>query len=178
MKPTPLNRLVAVMIAVALASGFASLVPAPAAACGATGGAFDYITPTTLHVVIKPFRKRYARGEMVVAKIVVTRPAGEDPAGLGIPMERPVSQPAAHVNVGIGISVRGAFLPAYGKTDDNGGVAVAVRLRRRMPVGVATVRAYAYKERLNTPCVVVEEQGYRTHRKAFRVTSAGSRQSR
>jgi hypothetical protein len=164
---------VSLMVAVALGAGFSLMTPATAAACS-TSEALDYITPTTLHVVIKPFHKRYARGDTVVAKVVVTRPAEEDPAGLGIPMEPPASQPAADVNVGVGISVRGAFLAGYGKTNDEGEVAVAVKLGNQVPAGSATVRAYAYKERLNNPCVVVEEQGYRTKSKAFSVTSDNS----
>lgn len=162
-------------IAIAVAFCLSAVLPAsPAIACGG-GKAFDYITPNTLHVALKPFGKRYARGETVTVRVVVTRPADEDPAGLGIPVARPASQPAADVNVGIGISVGAAFVPGYGKTNAKGKVGVGIKLGRNVPAGIATVRAYAYKERLNTPCVVVEEQGYRTNRKAFRVTSAGSR---
>jgi len=176
MKASRFNRRASLTIALAVASSLLALTPVPASACGAGDGFFDYVTPNTLNVVIKPFHKRYARGDTVTVKVVVTRPAAEDPAGLGVPTERPVSQPASDVNVGIGINVRGAFLPGYGKTNEKGEVAVPVKLGRRVPAGTATVRAYAYKERLNTPCVVVEEQGYRTSPKAFRVTSASTRQ--
>lgn len=171
MKSVSPYRRASLVIALALSAHLASVTPA--AACQAQ--ALDYITPTTLHVAIKPFKKSYARGETVRAKVVVTRPAARDPAGLGIPVERPVSQPASDVNVGIGISVGGAFVPGYGVTNGQGRATIGIKLRSHLPAGTATVRAYAYKERVNTPCVVVEEQGYRTNRKAFRVTSAGSR---
>lgn len=174
MKSAPRYRRASLSIAFALACYLAQPV-APAAACQAPAGALDYVTPTTLHVVIKPFDKSYARGETVRAVVVVTRPAARDPAGLGIPVERPVSEPASDVNVGIGINVGGVFVPGYGVTNDKGRVTVGIKLRPHVPAGTATLRAYAYKERLNTPCVVVEEQGYRTKQKAFRVTSAGSR---
>jgi hypothetical protein len=165
-------------MAVAVALGLVTLTPLPSSACGRQSSFLDYITPTTLHVVIKPFHKRYSRGDVVTVKVVVSRPAAEDPAGLGIAMERPVTQPAPDVNVGIGINLGGAFVPGYGRTNDEGEVAVDVKLRRHVPAGMATVRAYAYKERLNTPCVVIEEQGYRTTSKAFKVTATNSRHSK
>jgi hypothetical protein len=178
MESSRFNKRASLAIALAVASSLIALTPVPASACGAHGGLFDYVTPNTLHVVIKPFHKRYARGDTVTVKIVVTRPAAEDPAGFGVRTERPVTQPASDVNVGIGINVGRAFLPGYGKTNDKGEIAVGIKLGRRVPAGTATVRAYAYKERLNTPCVVAEEQGYRTSPKAFRVTSTRTRHSR
>jgi hypothetical protein len=177
MKSSRFKRRASLLVALAVASSPMLLSSVPASACGAGGGFFDYVTPNTLHVVIKPFHKRYARGDTVTVKVVVTRPAAEDPAGFGVPIERPVTQPASDVNVGIGINVGRAFLPGYGETNDKGEVAVGIKLGRRVPAGNATVRAYAYKERLNTPCVVVEEQGYRTSPKAFRVTSTSTRES-
>jgi hypothetical protein len=119
-------------VALAVASSLIALTPVPASACGGQGGLFDYVTPNTLHVVIKPFHKQYARGDTVTVKVVVTRPAAEDPAGFGVRTERPVAQPASDVNVGIGINVGRAFLPGYGKTNNNGEVAVGIKLGRRV----------------------------------------------
>ena len=158
-------------LAVALVLGFSLHAQGPAAACQGARAALDYVTPNTLHVVVKPFAKSYSRGDKVKVTIVVTRPADEDPAGLGVATARPVTQPADDINVGIGISVGRAFLPGYGKTDENGKLTTTIKLGSHVPSGVATVRAYAYKERANTPCLVVEEQGYRTVSKAFKVTS-------
>jgi hypothetical protein len=163
-------------IALVLAASVVALAPTqPAGACSMRDQALDYVTPNTLHVDIKPFDKRYSRGEKVRATILVTRPAEQDPAGLGIDTPRPVTQPATDVNVGIGIVVGAAFVPGYGRTNNNGKVTVGIKLARYVPAGTATVRAYAYKQRANTPCLVVEEQGYRSKPNAFRVTTTGSR---
>ena len=130
----------------------------------------EYITPVTLHVEIKPFPKSYKVGDVVKVKVVVTRPAEEDPVGLGVGFERPVTEPAAEVNVGVGISVGRTFLPGYAMTKEDGTATVLIKLEKYVPAAMAHVRAFAYKEVLYTTCLVIEEQGYRDAPNAFRVT--------
>ncbi len=130
----------------------------------------EYITPVTFHVAVKPFKKTYRKLDVVPVEITVSRPAEEDPAGLGVGVERPTSVPAAEVNVGVGISVGRVFLPGYGFTNQRGKVTVRIRLERYAPTTTAHVRAFAYKTTFQTTCLTVEEQGYRTVPNAFRVT--------
>ena len=106
---------------------------------------------------------------MVKVKVLVTRPAEEDPAGLGVPLERPANVPAEEVNVGVGISVGRVFLPGYGRTAANGVTTVKIKLERYVPKGTAHVRAFGYKEVVATTCLTVEEQGYHAVDNAFKV---------
>ena len=129
----------------------------------------EYITPRTFHVAIKPLKKTYRRGDVVKVQVAVTRPAEEDPAGLGLTVDRPAEAPAQDVNVGIGVSVGRVFLPGYGRTAANGRVTVGIKLEHYVPSTVAHVRAFAYKEVVATTCLTVEEQGYRAVDRAFRV---------
>ena len=130
----------------------------------------EYVTPVTFHVAIGKFKKAYKVGDTVPVKVTVTRPAEEDPAGLGVAFERPATQPAAEVNVGVGLSVGRVFLPGYGRTNEQGKATVSVELERYVRPAKAHVRAFAYKEVLNTTCLTVEEQGYRDVPNAFKVT--------
>ena len=148
------------------------VLPAAAAsvpACASAGGAMEYITPRTFHVEIKPLKKTYRRGDVVNVQVLVTRPAEEDPAGLGVPLQRPASVPAQEVNVGVGISVGRVFLPGYGRTKANGVATVRIKLERYVPKATGHVRAFAYKEVVATTCLTVEEQGYRAIDNAFKV---------
>ena len=141
-----------------------------ATAPSASACAMEYITPTTLHVDIGPFKKTYKKLDVVKVEVTVSRPAEEDPVGLGIGFDRPVSEPAPEVNVGVGISVGRVFLPGYGFTDENGRVVVPIRLERYTPAKTAYVRAYGYKTLVETTCLTVEEQGFGTIPEAFKVT--------
>lgn len=154
----------------------ALLFPAPAIAakapsCAGRGNMMETITPMTLHVEIGPFKKSYAKGDTVKVPVLVTRPAEEDPLGLGVAAERPVSEPAEDVNVGVGISVGRSFLPGFGITNEEGKTTVLVRIENYVSAPkMAHVRAFAYKEVVNTTCLTVEETGYRDHPNAFKVT--------
>lgn len=159
------------IVALALA---AALLPASVSAAkskGCAGGnAMEYITPVTLHVDIKKFPKQYKVGDVVKVAVLVTRPAEEDPLGLGVTFERPVTEPAGEVNVGVGISVGRVFLPGYGLTKEDGTATVLIKLEKYVPAAMAHVRAFAYKEVVYTTCLIVEEQGYRDRPNAFKVT--------
>ena len=130
----------------------------------------EYIQATTFTVDVGSFEKSYRRGDVVKVKVTVSRPAEEDPVGLGIGFERPTTQPAAEVNVGVGISVGRVFLPGYGFTNAQGRVVVPIRIERYAPLKTAYVRAYAYRTALETTCLTVEEQGFRTVPEAFKVS--------
>ena len=157
------------LFVLAAAAALLPAAPASASSCASTGGAMEYITPVTFHVAIKPFKKTYRRGDTVKVGVTVTRPAEEDPVGLGLGTERPASYPAADVNVGVGISIGRVFLPGYGRTNEKGQTSVAIKIEKYAPKAMAHVRAFAYKEVVATTCLTVEEQGFRTSDDAFRV---------
>lgn len=144
-----------------------SLVATSPAASACT---MEYVATTTMTVDIDSFEKSYRRGDVVKVKVTVSRPAEEDPVGLGVGFEPPTSQPAAEVNVGVGISVGRVFLPGYGFTNAEGRVVVPIRIERYTPLKTAYVRAYAYKTVLETTCLTLEEQGFRTVPDAFKVS--------
>ena len=129
----------------------------------------EYVTPRTFYVQVGKLSKTYNRGDVVKVKVTVSRPSDEDPTGLGVPVERPTSAPAQGVNVGVGISIGRVFLPGYARTDANGVATAKIKLEKYVPSAAAHVRAFAYKETLQTPCLTIEEQGYRAVDKAFRV---------
>ena len=149
------------------------VVPAPASA-GAAGQACvprlvnEYVSLNTYYVDIKPLAKSYSRSDTVKVEVSVTRPARSDPIGLGVPINHNVGVPAPDVTVGVGIGVRRTFTSGAGRTDATGRVTVPVPLRR-LTTGVASVRAFAYKEHLNTPCLLVEESGFGKRKRAFTV---------
>ena len=134
----------------------------------------EMVTPVTLHVDIKKFpKKTYKVGDVVKVKVEVTRPAEEDPVGLGVASERPYVQPAEGVSVGVGVSVGRVFLPGYGLTKADGTTTVMIKLENYTPAAMAHVRAFAYKEVLYTTCLTVEEQGFRDAPNAFKVVKPG-----
>src|SRR5688572_5941715 len=127
--------------AAAIALGLiATLVPVSSAGAAPNGcaGANEMITPVTLHVEIKKFpTKTYKVGGIVKVKVEVSRPAEEDPVGLGVAFERPFSQPAEEVSVGVGISVGRVFLPGYGLTKADGTATVMIKLENYTPAAMA-----------------------------------------
>lgn len=150
----------------------AALLPATPVTAGQSEACSsnEMVTPVTLHVDIKGFPKKpYRVGQVVKVKVEVTRPAEEDPIGLGVAFERPFTQPAEEVSVGVGISVGRVFLPGYGLTKADGTATVMIKLENYTPAGTAHVRAFAYKEVVYTTCLIVEEQGFRDKPSAFKV---------
>lgn len=166
------NRRPIWVLALALTAALLPAAPVGAAigkGCTTADAMMEYITPVTMHVEIKSFPKQYKVGDVVKVKVEVTRPAEEDPAGLGVAFDRPMTQPAEDVNVGVGISIGRTFLPGYGLTKADGKTTVMIKLEKYVPAAMAHVRAFAYKEIVYTTCLIVEEQGYRDRPNAFKV---------
>ena len=130
----------------------------------------EYLTLNSLHVDAGRLKRSYRRGDVMTLKVRVSRPSENDPVGLGVSMDRPVSNAAENVNVGVGVSVGRVFLLGYGLSNEEGKTTVRVKIERYTPVNkVAHVQVYAYYEQANTPCLVIEEQGYEAIPNAFRV---------
>jgi hypothetical protein len=164
------GRLPRSLVAVGLVAAFLS-APTTAHSIPCAAGIMEQLYPITLHVKIGKFNKTYRVGDKVKVEVLVTRPAGQDPAGFGITHPRPASVPAEEVNLGVGISIGRDFLPGYGYTNQKGRATVPVKIERYIKPGSASVRVYATKQRVNTTCLTVEEAGFGDVANAFRVKS-------
>lgn len=167
-----LGRLTRFLVGSAVALSALPTAATAAAAAPCAPQAMEYITLNTLHVDVGKLKRAYSKGDVVKVKVTVSRPSENDPVGLGVSMERPVSEPAEGVNVGVGISIGRVFLPGYSLSDGDGKAVVKVKIASYAPAGkMAQLQVFAYKEQLNTPCLIVEEQGYEAMPNAFKVRS-------
>lgn len=131
-------------------------------------GAVEVVSLRTFHIDMK-FPTRVAIGETAKIKVNVTSPAKEDPLGQGIPMERPFVEPQPDVIVGVGLMVGRVFLPGAAITDENGDGLVRIRMEKWAPKNKPVhVSSYAWRIVQQTPCLTVQEEGYRAWRGAFR----------
>lgn len=173
------TRGVAVVVAL-LAGGLMFSAAAPADACGSgmtrreafafmQHGGLETVTLRTFHIEAK-YSKVVAIGDVAKIKVNVTRPAKEDPLGNGIPMERPIVEPAPDVIVGIGLHIGNVFLPGAAITNEEGDATIKITIERYAPVGVVDVSAYAWRVAATLPCATVQEDGYRTYPRAFKTT--------
>ncbi len=173
-------RRVGLLLAAALVAAFvpiSSTVAAPSG-CSAThvrgllrdGGDIETVVLRTYHVVLKPTKKSYRVGETAVIRALVTRPAHEDPAGLGQEIDPPRSFPAEGANVGIGVRVGDVFLFGFAVTDADGKANIEVDILPYTPAGKAFVDGFAWKRQAEAPCAAVEENGYTYAPGLFTVT--------
>jgi hypothetical protein len=163
----------AIGIVVAL---LATPAPATSSACAALmrdamrSGSMETIALRTLYIEMKTDKTRYDVGDTVKIDVTVTRPSDEDPAGQGIPLQRPTTMPAEDITVGVGLRIGRVFLYGFGApTDADGKTMVSVLLRPYTPAGRAILDIFAWKTQVDTPCLLVEEQGYHSHPGAFSV---------
>lgn len=151
------------------------LWPVPtAAATGACSGVaaqrtLETIVVESLDVELRAARRRYAPGDVARVRVTVTRPAGSDPAGPGELVDPPASVPAAGVEVGLGVSIGDEYAYGYGVTGDRGITTAKVRIPADAPRKAAHVRALASKRYVNTICANVDEVGFASKRRLFRV---------
>jgi hypothetical protein len=165
------------------------VAPSSASACGAAltrkdvframrngkmaeaSGGMETLSLKTLNLDYKSDKKIYKIGSIAEIKVNVTRPAKEDPAGQGIPMDRPYVEPAEGITVGVGLSIGRVFLPGAAITDANGDALVRIKIESYAPAGQwADVSVYAWNVLQETPCLTVQEYGYSTAPRMFRTT--------
>lgn len=149
----------------------ALLVVAPVSSAGACSsrnvksmirsGAIEVVGLRTYHLEVAPSKKAYKVGDTAQINVTVTRPAHEDPLGQGIPVDPPESFPAEGVNVGIGLRIGDVFLFGHAVTNADGVAKVMVPIKSYTPAGKAYADAYAWKTAADTPCLKIEENGYR-----------------
>jgi hypothetical protein len=157
-------------VAAGLAGTMLASIPAAIAAPGSCA-AMDRIGLRTYHIEAKPDAKEYAIGDVVKVKVTVTRPADEDPAGQGQPTERPTSQPAEGVRVGMSAWVKRVYFYGFGAlTDAEGKTTVKLKIPNYTKPGWAFVAAGA--ERFIVfipPCWDVYEEGFAEWPRFFKV---------
>jgi len=164
-----MRKRTALLAAIAILAGLFAFAPvSSAAACSRANvrsmlrsGAIEVVSLRTFHLEVKPDKKVYRVGDTAKINVTVTRPAHEDPAGLGIPIDPPMSFPAEDVNVGIGLRVGDVYLFGYSRTNADGLAVVKVPIKSYTPAGKAMADAYAWKTVVDTTCAKVEENGYR-----------------
>jgi hypothetical protein len=158
-------RRIALLGAAALIMTLLTSAPASAVPCGS----METVALRTFYLDIKAAKKVYKVGQTAVINVNVTRPSDQDPMGMGVPMERPFTEPAEDVNVGIGLRVGDVFLFGYGLTDAKGNTAVKIKIESWTPAGTALADIFAWQIQLDTPCLRVEENGYRQKPGIFKV---------
>lgn len=137
----------------------------------ANAGAMETMSLKTLNLDYKADKKIYKVGSIAEVKVNVTRPAKEDPAGQGIPMDRPYVEPAEGITVGVGLSIGRVFLPGAAITDANGDALVRIKIESYAPANQwADVSVYAWRVIQETPCMTVQEYGYSTAPRMFRTS--------
>src|SRR3712207_3378080 len=99
-----MRRGVSLLIAVVVMT--ATQVVAP---WGMAGACAETVALKTFHLVVSGQKKTYKVGQTAKIVVQVTRPAHEDPAGLGVYQEPPESFPAENVNAGVGLRVGDVF---------------------------------------------------------------------
>ena len=144
----------------------AMIVVAPSSAAPACA---ETIVLKTFHLVVESDKKVYKVGDTAKINVTVTRPAHEDPAGQGIPIDPPQSEPAEAIDVGIGLRVGDVFLFGHSITNAEGKASVKVRLEPWTPPGNAIADAFAWHVIQDTPCLRIEENGYQQKPNIFQV---------
>ena len=137
-------------------------------------GAMETATLRTFDVEATIKKKIVNRGSYAEIEILVTRPAKEDPLGEGepLPIERPIVEPAPDVYVGVGLYVGNVFLPGFGITGPDGIAKARIKIESYAPSNtIADVSIYAWKVLQDTPCLTIQEDGYRQYPAMFKVGS-------
>lgn len=134
------------------------------------GDVRETIRLRTFHVEAEPQVESFKIGTAAKIGITVTRPAHEDPAGLGQEVEPPTSMPAENVIVGVGVHVGDVFVPGFSRTDADGKALVSLKLPRYMKPGTASMTLYAWNVIHESPCLRIEEDGFASYPEAFEVT--------
>lgn len=131
----------------------------------------DVIVLETFRVDIDAAEKRYGPGDTAAIGLTVTRPAREDPLGVGVPLDSPVSRPAEGIVSAVAVSVADEYLFAFADPTDAAGKATArVKIPSSTPTGKPVrVAAFAWKTQLDAPCSKVVEQGSIERDEAFEI---------
>ncbi len=170
---TPANPLsmkkVSVTVVLAMAISMVQMAGgiSGAAACAAMGTRVH-----AYHVETQWPKKVYRQSEKAVVKVTVTRPAHEDPAGLGVEFEPPTSVPEAGVNVATSLQTGIYPYPyAHAVTDANGQATLKLPLTDVPKKGTFDAQTLVWKiqNQGGAACSEIEEYGYKYDPRAVTV---------
>jgi hypothetical protein len=117
----------------------------------------------TLHLEATPSKKAVKPGDKFKVDVKVTRPADEDPLNSGITFERPTSQPAPDVTVGVSIWVgEQTYFFNIGVSDENGEVSLPMRVPNNAESGAAFA-AVSGRHWIKQDCPDILEDGFRAY---------------
>lgn len=156
--------MVGALIASVLATGAAS--PASATGCGA----METVSLKTFKIDAKPRKSTYRVGETIIFDAKVVRPNDTDPFNVGVPMDGVDKQPAEEVNIGAGIIINDVFLSGFATTNDAGKATIKIKIEKYARPGIADAAFYAWKTQADTPCLRVEENGFRPYPEILKVS--------
>lgn len=173
---TLLRRTLALLLVLTVgAVGPPALAETDGAGCAGGGSvdgpssASEVVEARTFYVNVVPKRRVYERGDTAALSIAVSRPAREDPAGQGIPMDGPASEPASGVSLVAIVSVGDALLFDTAETNEDGRATVRIKIKNATPRGRVDIEIGATKIVVETPCATVKEVGYFERKGFFRV---------
>ena len=158
------------LAAISLAASFLLIGRADAEPLGAQPGC-EIVNVLAFHVEAKPDKPVYVVGEKATIHVTVTRPAREDPAGQGVELDPPESEPAEGINVGIAIMSGNTWTFGFEVTDAKGKTDVKIPIEPHLKGGEVTANVYAWRDTVQTACLTVREYGYRRYEKFFRVVN-------
>jgi hypothetical protein len=115
-------------------------------------------------------KKTYRIGETATFPVNVSRPADEDPFGLGMQMDAGSMGPVEEANIGVGLLVGDVFLPGFAITDANGDAVIKVKIEKYVKPSVVDAAFYSWKIVQDTPCLRIEENGFRAVSGMFKIT--------
>ena len=106
-------------------------------------------------------KRVFKNTEKALVTVTVTRPAPEDPLGLGVPLDSPVTLPVEGANVWTSVLTgRYPFPYGYGQTDAKGQVHFKIALNLLKNSGSYDVSHYANTYTNQGGCPDIEEWGY------------------
>jgi hypothetical protein len=143
-----------------------AFAPPASAHCGGIETVNLYNYTVQLH----PKKSVYRVGQTAKFHMIVTRPGPQDPLGLGVSWDPPYKEPAADVNVGIGLRVGDVFLFGIAVTNEKGEAIVPIKLLPYTPTGTAAADAVGWQIVHQNTCLTVQEIGYASDPRAFKVT--------
>lgn len=152
-------------IALAITGAMIASVMSVGAAPGALAQrcAMETVTLKNFKIEAKPRKAAYSIGDTIVFDAKVVRPNDTDPFGLGVPMDPVDKMPAEEVNVGAGLIVNDVFLSGFAVTGADGKAVIKIKIEKYARPGIADVAFYAWKTQAETPCLRVEENGFRAY---------------
>ncbi|MGH2755906.1 MAG: hypothetical protein ACRDLB_15940 [Actinomycetota bacterium] len=115
-------------------------------------------------------KKTYRVGDTIQFPVHVSRPAEEDPFGLGMSMNPGSMGPVEEANIGVGLLIGDVFLPGFAITDANGDALIKVKIENYVKPATVDAAFYSWKIAADSPCLRVEENGFRAVPSMFKIT--------